>query len=66
MLGGHGLQRPSAFCRRAYELSASIIRTRATGHKTIALEAVDDAGDVAAGDHEPARQLAHRQVTGTI
>ena len=62
--GGHAFELAPADGRQAHGVGAPIARVRRAQHKAFGFELVGDAGDVAAGDHQTLRQLAHRQALG--
>ena len=59
MLGRHGIERALALGRELHGVGAAVADDRLAPDEPFGDELVGDARDVAAGDHEAARQLAH-------
>mmetsp|Transcript_23400 Transcript_23400/g.55755 ORF Transcript_23400/g.55755 Transcript_23400/m.55755 type:complete len:203 (+) Transcript_23400:179-787(+) len=62
--GGHALELAAALGRELHDEAAPVVGAGGAHHQALGLELVGDAGHVAAGHHQPLRQLAHRQAVG--
>jgi len=61
VLAGHLVERALALPGEAHGVGTPVAADGMALHQSFRLQLVGDAGDVAAGDHQPLRQLAHPQ-----